>query len=43
MCLCNLHQWSCDEIAEGFASDVFSIFVNVLPLIIKKVCVINVD
>jgi hypothetical protein len=43
MCLCNLHPWSGNEIVEGFASDVFSIFVIVLQLIIEKVCAINVD
>jgi hypothetical protein len=38
-----LHPWSSSEIAEDFASDVFSIFVTVLQLIIGKVCAINVD
>jgi hypothetical protein len=43
MCLCNLHPWLGNEIAEGFASYVFSIFVIVLKLIIGNVCEINVD
>jgi len=38
-----LHPWLGNEIAEGFVSDVFSIFVAVLQLIIEKVCAINID